>query len=201
MAELSLWVLKMAARQALSWPHALGEPPLPISINLSFRELRGPVSPVVRLREALAETGLPPERLEIEIAFPDGRVGEDVPVLAGIRDLGVGLVADDFGEGLVSLDILRSGLFNRVKLSRQLFSGGDSGGFDPKAAVMLRAVLSMLRDLEIPTVAKGAESRESLRILREAGLRFIQGYALSRPLSPQGIAELAASGRIAPGIT
>ena len=200
MAELSLWVLKKAARQALAWSHASGEPPLPVSVNLSVRELRGSVSPVVRLREVLAETGLPPERLEIEIAFPEGRLGDDVPVLGGMRDLGVKLVADDFGEGIVSLDILRSGLFDRVKLSRQLSPGGDSGGFDPKAAAMLRGVLSMLRDLEIPAVAKGAESRESLRILREAGLRFIQGYALSRPLSPHEIAGLAASGRIGPGI-
>jgi diguanylate cyclase (GGDEF)-like protein/PAS domain S-box-containing protein len=200
MPELSHWVLKKAARQALSWTHAPGEPPLPVSVNLSFRELRGPISPVVRLREVLAETGLPPERLEIEIAFPDGRLGEDSPILAGIRELGVRLVADDFGDGVVSLDLLRSGLFDRVKLSRQLSSGGSSGGFDPKVAAMLRAILSMLRDLEIPAVAKGAESLESVRIFREAGLRFIQGYGVSRPLSPQEIAGLAVSGRIGTGV-
>ncbi|MGC8501332.1 MAG: EAL domain-containing protein [Leptospirillia bacterium] len=199
MAELSFWVMKKVARQALSWSHAPGELPLPVSVNLSRRELRGPVSPVVQLREVIVETGLSPDRLEIEIAFSDGRLGEDAPILAGIRDLGVRLVADDFGEGVVSLDLLRSGLFDRVKLSRQLSPGGDSGGFDPKVAAMLRVILSMLRDLEVPAVSKGVESRESVRLLREIGLRYIQGFAVSRPLSPQEIAVLAASGPIGPG--
>ena len=198
-SDISDWVLKNAALAALSWGRDAGDSSLPVSVNVSPRELRAPVSLVSRLRGILADTGLPPERLEIEIAFPDGRLGEEAPRLSEIRALGVRLVADDFGDGVVSLDLLRSGLFDRVKLSRQLSPGPDSGGFDPKGAAMVRALLALLRDLEIPAVAKGAESRETLRILREAGFRYVQGYAVSRPLPPGEIAGFVAAARILSG--
>ncbi len=190
MGEITDFVLENSALAAMSWPGMPGVSALPVSINISSRELRGPQSIVTRLRKTLSETGLSPERLEIEIAFPDGRLGEDVRCLSEIRDLGVGLVADDFGDGVLSLDLLRSGLFNRVKLSRYLSPGEESGGFDPRNAAMIRSLLSLLGSLEIPAVAKGAESREALRILREAGFRYIQGYGYARPQSPEKIREL-----------
>ena len=189
--EITDFVLRSATLAALNWQTPPGGTP-PVSVNLSIRDLMGARAFPTRLREILSESGLSPERLEVEIAFPDGAMEDLAPVLRGIRECGVGIVLDDFGQGSFSLELLRSGLFDRIKLSRTLSS---VSGLDPAGAAILRAVTGLGRDLDVPVSAKGAESREAVRLLRDLGCRIVSGNWYSRPLPEGEIEDLLRSGR------
>lgn len=193
--EITDFVLKGAAQVARSWQAPPGLPLPPVSVNISPLDLKVARAFPARLREVLSVTGLSPERLEVEIAFPDGAMGDLAPVLREIRECGVGIVLDDFGQGVLSLDLLRSGLFDRIKLSRAL---SPVSGLDPRGAAILRAVTGLGRDLGVPVSAKGAESREAVRLLRDLGCRIVSGYGYSRPLPEGEIGDLLRSGRIFP---
>jgi len=193
--EITDFVLKGAAQVARSWQAPPGLPLPPVSVNISPLDLKVARAFPARLREVLSVTGLSPERLEVEIAFPDGAMGDLAPVLREIRECGVGIVLDDFGQGVLSLDLLRSGLFDRIKLSRTL---SPVSGLDPRGAAILRAVTGLGRDLGVPVSAKGAESREAVRFLRDLGCRIVSGYGYSRPLPEGEIGDLLRSGRSFP---
>jgi len=190
--EITDFVLKGAALAARSWQAPPGLPLPPVSVNVSLRDLKGGRGFPARLREILSGAGLSPERFEVALVFPDGALGDLAPVLREIRECGVGIVLDDFGQGVLSLDLLRSGLFDRIKLSRTL---SPVSGPDPAGAAILRAVTGLGGDLGIPVSAKGAESREAVRLLRDLGCRIVSGSWVSRPLPEGEIDILLRSGR------
>ena len=176
--ELDLWVLAEAARALGAWDPRDGPPPQRVAVNLSGRSLVDP-----RLRgavlEALAHSGLPPSRLELEVV--ESRALVDLPgvveQLSALRSLGVGIALDDFGTGFSTLTWLQQLPADRVKLDRSFTTSVTA----PKGPALVRGVLALAHELGLEVVGEGVETAAQLAALHDAGCRLFQGYLLARP--------------------
>ncbi|MCM2258003.1 MAG: EAL domain-containing protein [Vicinamibacteria bacterium] len=168
------WVLERACRDAVRIGRGR------MNVNLSARQLQADelLEDVVQV---LRETGLPAQRLELEItesaALQDQERTADT--LRAIRALGVSVVMDDFGTGYSSLGHLRRLPIDGVKIDRSFVA--DLGHADPRAEGIISAVCAMARSLGLRTVAEGVETDDQLARIRAAGCDFAQGYLLGRP--------------------
>ncbi len=164
---LGEWVLRRALSDAQALP-----PGMRVVVNVAGGQLRqgGLVSV---LRAALAATGTPPERLELDIA--EAAAAEAGERLTDLAALGIGLAFDDFGAGASSLGALQRLPFGRIKLAPALTACPDDAGF-------LRAVVGLGRVLGRAVVAKGIETEAQLAAVREAGCTGAQGFLLGRPV-------------------
>lgn len=181
-------VLAKACRQARilrdRWP---GER-LMMSVNLSPRQFAD-AELVSSIAATLAETGLEPSFLELEItetAVMD-RSEAGIAALSALRALGVHLVLDDFGTGYSSLAHLRHLPLDTIKVDRAFITELDEG--DANVAIV-QAVLSLAHGLGITVVAEGIEQAAQADRLRELGCDLGQGYLWSRPVSPDQLDEL-----------
>lgn len=167
------WVLRTACAAAAPWPG------LTIAVNLSpvqFRS-RGLVAMVT---SALAEAGLPPQRLELEVTetalLDDSEATIDI--LHQLRALGVRVSLDDFGVGYSSLSYLRKFPFDRIKIDRS-FVG--TLGESPESVAIVRTIASLGSVLGVETTAEGVETEEQLDFVRECGCTAVQGYYFGKP--------------------
>ncbi len=177
--ELGRWVLQEAARQAASWA-AAGHPAL-VSVNMSVQQLASPGF-AQTVRDALAEAGLPAERLVLEIT-ESRLVGERGPAfdaLHQLRRIGVLIAIDDFGTGYSSLSYLRRLPVRVIKLDRSLLQGV---GQDERATALVRAVTGMAAALDLLVIAEGLEDADTLAVVRNLGCYAGQGFVLS-PAAP-----------------
>ena len=172
---LGEWILRQACRDAANWPSHLK-----VAVNLSAMQFRkGDLSAIVA--RTLAETGLSPDRLELEITETVllQKDAGNLAVLHQLKDLGVSIVLDDFGTGYSSLSYLKMFPFDKIKIDRsfveELASRAD-------CSAIVSAVISLGRSLDIGTVAEGVETAEQVALLRAAGCREAQGYFFSRPV-------------------
>ncbi|WP_184363762.1 bifunctional diguanylate cyclase/phosphodiesterase [Rhizobium sp. BK602] len=168
------WVLRTACAQAASWGK-----PYKIAVNLSPVQFAH--ADLARLvQDILQETGLAPNRLELEITESTiiADKSRTLHMLRRIKALGVTVAIDDFGTGYSSLDTLRSFPFDKIKLDRSFMSEVE-GSVQAKAIV--RAVLTLGRSLAIPVLAEGVETNHQLEILRVEGCDEAQGFFLGRP--------------------
>jgi diguanylate cyclase (GGDEF)-like protein/PAS domain S-box-containing protein len=190
---LGEWVLRHACAQAALWRASSWE--VGVSVNLSLRQLNAPEFPE-RVAAALAETGLPPQALTIE-------VGERVMVedaglvvdrLAELRGLGIRLAIDDFGTGYASLAHLRQLPVDIIKIDPSFVSGL---GQDATLTMLTRTIVGVGRELGIQVVAEGIEHPRQLAELREMGCGYGQGFLVARPMGVSGIESLirTASGK------
>ena len=168
------WVLREACREAATWPNGLS-----IAINLSpvdFR--RGDV--VAMLMSVLMETGLSPERVEIEITegvmIED--VGRAVAVLRQIKELGVRVAMDDFGTGYSSLSYLQLFPFDKIKIDQSFVAKIND---NPQSGAIIHAIIGLGRSLHLPVIAEGVETEAQLAFLKAEGCTEIQGYLIGRP--------------------
>jgi diguanylate cyclase (GGDEF)-like protein/PAS domain S-box-containing protein len=179
--QIGEWVLREACREAASW-----RKPLQIAINLSPVQLRRPEL-VSMVHSVLLETGLPPERLLLEIT--EGALMDDysraVSILRRLKALGVRIAMDDFGTGYSSLSYLQSFPFDKIKIDQTFIANLERNA---QSAAIVRAVLGLGRSLDLTTVAEGVETQAQLTILRSEGCDEMQGYLIGRP---QPIAEYA----------
>lgn len=177
------WVLRTACAEAARWPDHVR-----LAVNLSpaqFRD-RGLVRTVV---SALAASGLPAERLELEITesvlLQDSAA--NMSMLHDLKALGVRISMDDFGTGYSSLSYLRSFPFDKIKIDqtfvRDILEDSD-------AMAIIKAVLDLGSSMGIVTTAEGVETLEQLNALRGQGCAEIQGYFISRPAPASEIAKL-----------
>ena len=168
------WVLREACREAASWPN-----PLSIAVNLSPVDFRRGDIPAMIL-SILLETGLHPQRLEIEIT--EGVLFEDfdraISILRKIKNLGVRIAMDDFGTGYSSLSYLQSFPFDKIKID-QTFIAKIGNNF--QAAAIIRAILGLGRALALPVIAEGVETEQQLAFLAKERCE-IQGYLIGRPM-------------------
>jgi EAL domain-containing protein (putative c-di-GMP-specific phosphodiesterase class I) len=137
----------------------------------------------------LDETGLAPERLELEIT--EGVLISDpkrvLAILRRLKSLGVKIVMDDFGTGYSSLSSLQSFPFDKIKIDREFIS---NLGSNEQSAAIVRSVLGLGRNLNMPVIAEGVETEEQRNILAQEGCREIQGFLLGRPQTISHYAEL-----------
>jgi len=186
------WVLAAACRQAVAWD---GHPALggqSVSVNLSARQLNDP-GLVDVVAANLAETGLAPERLCLEVTEsalardPDGAAA----VLSSLKRLGVRLAIDDFGTGYATLDYVRRfSMADELKIDRSFVAGlADLHGAD---AAIVSAAIVLADALGFETVAEGVETPEQLAVLRCLGCDSAQGWYFGRPTAADQLtAQLA----------
>jgi EAL domain-containing protein (putative c-di-GMP-specific phosphodiesterase class I) len=173
--EIGEWVLKTACQTAAAWPSEWR-----VAVNLSPMQLRQS-NLVERVQEALSNSGLSPNRLELELTeslLLDDRTRAQ-SVFLRIRAIGVRLALDDFGVGYSSMDVLRHFPFDKIKLDKSFIDDVEA---NPRSLAILRAMLTMGRSLSIPVLAEGVETERQLAILQSEGCAKIQGYLTGRPV-------------------
>ncbi|ROP30604.1 putative bifunctional diguanylate cyclase/phosphodiesterase [Couchioplanes caeruleus] len=179
---LGRWVLREACRQAVAWTAELGDQaPGTMSVNASARQLQE-ASFAVDVAAVLAETGMDPRRLTIEItestAVGGGATQES---LRALRAMGVRLSLDDFGTGASTLSLLANCPVDQIKLDR---SFAPVPGPDAIAG----AVLQIARAMGVEAVAEGVETSAQAAKLGDLGYVRAQGFHFARPMSPEQIA-------------
>ncbi len=184
--QLGEWAIREACAHAATWP---GE--LSVAVNISPRQLMadGLTTCIV---QALASSGLPAERLELEITESVfiGNVERTLKLLHTIQSLGVRVALDDFGTGYSSLSYLRSFPFDKLKIDQSFVQALAEGG---SAHAIVRAITTLADALGIETLAEGVEDVEDLETLRREGCNMIQGYLISRPVSARDVRTLLLS--------
>jgi diguanylate cyclase (GGDEF)-like protein len=183
---IGVWVLRQSCAAAVAWPNGMR-----VSVNLSPAQFRCP-GLVETVTDALRETGLSAERLELEIT-ETVMLRDTEAVLAtlhGLHDLGVHIAMDDFGTGYSSLSYLRQFPFDRVKIDQSFIR---DLGTKRDSDVIVRTVTALTRELGMATTAEGVETREQLAILMLTGCSDAQGYLFSRPVSETAVAGLLRS--------
>jgi diguanylate cyclase (GGDEF)-like protein len=171
---LGAWILQRACSDAADWPSHIT-----VAVNLSPVQLAQPDLLQIVLC-ALAETGLPPERLELEItetALFKGDV-DCVKLVRQLKRLGVSISLDDFGTGYSSLSYLTMIPFDKIKIDRS-FTANMIERAD--CAAIVAAVLAIGQSLKIETIAEGVETEQQFETLRAAGATLVQGYLFGRP--------------------
>ena len=179
---ISEWILRAACREAASWPR-----PLQLAVNLSPVQFRhGDLAGLVHA--ILLETGLAPDRLELEVT--EGVLIDDfsraVSILRRLKSLGVRVAMDDFGTGYSSLSYLQSFPFDKIKIDQAFISNVER---NRQSAAITRAVIALARALGLPVLAEGVETKDQLAFLAREACDEVQGYLIGRPCP---IAEYAA---------
>jgi len=170
------WVLRSACAEAAQWPH-----PIRVAVNVSPEQLHNPAFVSV-VASALANSGLPAERLELEVTegvFMREGTGA-VQILERILDLGVRLSLDDFGTGYSSLGYLARTRFSTIKVDRSFVQGASKG--QPEPIAIIRAVVALAQSLGMATTAEGVETEQEHQMIQELGCTKVQGYYFGRPL-------------------
>jgi diguanylate cyclase (GGDEF)-like protein/PAS domain S-box-containing protein len=185
------WVLREACRQARAW-QVSGLPDLRMSTNVSSVELRSPGF-VAGLRSILADTGMDPQLLELELTetvlIDESRSVADV--LRELKEIGVRLALDDFGTGYSSLTHLKRFPIDALKIDRSFVRDLTT---DSDGASIVTAMIGMGRNLHMQVVAEGVETRQQLQILRAHGCHQAQGYYFGRPVPGEEFGRLLENG-------
>jgi diguanylate cyclase (GGDEF)-like protein len=200
---LGRWVLRETCRQAAAWIAEFGPDVLQKAApNVSLRQLHDPDF-VADVRAALADTGLPANRLVLELTESAVLRGHQVlKVLHELNDMGVRLALDDFGTGESSLSLLRAFPAAVVKLDKSFVDNIELDEPGSAAAgarqAVARAVIQLADALGLDTVAEGIENQEQVDRLLKLGYTVGQGYHLGRPVDAADLAaRLAAQQRLA----
>jgi diguanylate cyclase (GGDEF)-like protein/PAS domain S-box-containing protein len=185
------WVLRQACEQSRAWLEA-GLPVATMAVNVSAVEFRNEAF-LEGLFAILAETGLDPRSLELELteSVLMKHAESAASILHTLRERGVQVALDDFGTGYSSLSYLRKFPIDALKID-QSFVGQITTARDD--ASIVTAVISMARSLRLRVVAEGVETLEQMAFLQAHGCDEAQGYYFSRPVPPQQFATLLLSG-------
>ena len=172
--ELGEWVLRTACADAVEWPAHIK-----VAVNLSSVQF-GQGDLVGTVTRALADSGLPPERLELEITETVllQKNDENIAVLHRLKSLGAAIVLDDFGTGYSSLSYVKMFPWDKIKIDRS-FVGEIANRADCRAIVC--AVIGLGHSLDIATTAEGIETEQQWTLLRASGCALGQGYLFGRP--------------------
>jgi diguanylate cyclase (GGDEF)-like protein len=179
--RLGTWVLKEACRQNRAWQDA-GLPKLKVAVNLSARQLRDNAF-VPLVLQILAETGLDPHYLELELTESAlmGDASDTVCKLLRLKELGISISVDDFGTGYSSLSYLKHLPIDTIKVDRSFVRDIVNDADD---AAIVDAIVAMAHSLKLNVIAEGVETREQLDFLRQRNCQQVQGYYFARPLDP-----------------
>jgi PAS domain S-box-containing protein len=179
------WVIRDACRQMVSWDR-IGLPPINLAVNLSARQFRQQ-DLIEQIAAALDQSGLAPERLEIELT--ESALIEDseavTRIMASLGRLGVAVAIDDFGTGHSSLSYLKRFDVDTLKIDRSFVRDTPD---DPEDNAIAVAVIALGHGLGLKVVAEGVENERQAAFLRAQGCDEIQGYLLTPPLPPEEFA-------------
>ncbi len=189
---LGNWILRQAAMQLKTWqnkfPRAM---PLSMNVNVSVKQLAGRQLPEA-VESALAETGIAPETLKLEITesalIP--QLDSVQKILSGLRALRVGLKLDDFGTGYSSLSCLRTLRFDSLKIDRSFIQRLN---VDPESRAIVETILSLASSLHMTVVAEGVQDEEQLSTLLKLGCETGQGFLFSKPVAAAAAERVLAS--------
>ena len=190
--DLIIRIGEMALRQAcidaLGWPENIR-----VAVNVSAKQF---VRPGYRkaVAAALEASGLPPQRLELEITESVfvGDLESVDSIFRDLKKLGVRLALDDFGTGYSSLGYLKHGHFNKIKIDQSFVRGcTENGDINP---AILEAIVALAKALGMETVAEGVEAMDELDLVRKRGADLVQGYIFSRPITQEQVLAQFAEG-------
>ncbi|MBR1091064.1 EAL domain-containing protein [Bradyrhizobium manausense] len=183
--QLGEWVLREACHEAVKWPSDVK-----VAVNLSPAQFRSR-NLVQVVISALAQSGLSPKRLELEITESIflAETDANLAILHQLRELGVAISMDDFGTGYSSLSYLRSFPFDKIKIDRSFVKDLVQR---PDCVAIVRAISGLGRSLNITTTAEGVETEDQLDWLRAEGCNEVQGFLFSAARPAAEIAKLLA---------
>jgi EAL domain-containing protein (putative c-di-GMP-specific phosphodiesterase class I) len=181
--RLGEWALREACSEAMGWPDDIC-----VSVNLSAVQFaKGDL--VSTVMNALASSGLPASRLELEITESVLLEGSNhnARILDQLHELGVRISLDDFGTGYSSIGYLRSFKFDKLKIDQSFVRDLLA---DEKSLAIVRAIVGLGASFGITTTAEGVETEDQRSCLNHEGCTEVQGYLYSKPLPPNEIALL-----------
>ena len=183
--QLGKWVLDEACRQMMRW-QAQGLHVPKMAVNLSVKQFeRGSMAGVVA--DILRETGLAPERLQLEVTESViMNTGDALGYINDLHAIGVGLAIDDFGTGYSSLAYLKQLPVQTLKIDRSFIKDISSDANDEAIAI---AIIQLGKSMQLSVIAEGVETQEQAAFLLRHGCRLAQGYFYSRPVLAQDIVE------------
>lgn len=181
--DIGRWVLRTACQEAATWAQ-----PFSVAVNVAPQQLVADDF-VDHLRSALAESALPPERLEIEIteASVIADKAQTLAVMHQIKAMGVRTAMDDFGTGYSSLATLQAFPYDKIKIDRSFVTDVH---ITHQRAAIVKATLLIGEALAIPVLAEGVETEGELMFLKSVGCHYVQGYYFGKPVSRDEIAPL-----------
>ncbi len=187
------WVIQEVCRQAMEW-NAAGLPACKIFANISGVQLGFPDF-ASKIAKELVRSGLPPDRLELEIT--ESWIISDLKAAANklqkLRDLGIGIAIDDFGTGHSTFSYLQELPLDTLKIDRSFIHRLE----DSAASLStVRAITGLAQQLGLTCVAEGVESDRHMALLHELGCELVQGFFLARPLKPQAASLLLSKQQI-----
>jgi diguanylate cyclase (GGDEF)-like protein/PAS domain S-box-containing protein len=182
------WVLREACVQGAAWRRARAD--IGVSVNLSARQITAPLF-TARVAAILAETGLPPGALTVEVNERILVEEDDLIVdrLAELHRLGIRMAIDDFGTGYASMAYLRRLPLDTIKIDPSFVAGL---GHDETLTLLTRTVVQLGRELGLRVIAEGIEQPRQLTALREMGCGYGQGFLVAAPMTAVGVQALIA---------
>lgn len=185
------WVINQACREAMHWPESIK-----VAVNVSAVQCDNFAAQEVDLlndvKDALAQSKLPADRLELEIT--ETVIMRDInnsrTLLDSLKKLGIQIAVDDFGTGYSSMQYLRSYPFDRLKIDRSFVMNIES---DADALSIVRAVVDLANNLGVTTTAEGIETQDQLRVIQQLGCEKVQGYLFGKPCPAKVFRALAAT--------
>lgn len=183
-SDVTRWVVKRAAETCMTWPESVS-----VSVNVSGRDFKDGLL-IGIVREALDHSGLPPERLVVEVtesALIDERA-HAAQLLQTVADMGARIALDDFGTGYSSLSYVHDLPFNKLKIDRSFTQGVTE---DEKSLKLLRSIAHMSKELDLTVTVEGVETDQQLELISDLGMvDEIQGYLFGAPMPAREILAL-----------
>ena len=183
--EVGEWVLQTACEQIRKW-QAMYFAPMRIAVNVSAQQFEDPML-IDKIRNALKETKLPPELLELELTESClmSDPAQASALLREIRDIGVRIAIDDFGTGYSSLSYLHEFPLNALKIDKNFVQSVES---NDRGGPISKMIIGLGQNLGLEVIAEGVETEGQLQYMREHGCDVAQGYLYARPQSPEDLA-------------
>ena len=186
--QLGEWALRRACRDAVTWPKTVR-----VAVNVSAVQFAHAGFPEM-VENALAESGLAPGRLELELT-ESVFMGDSETVdqtFAALKSLGVRLALDDFGTGYSSLSYLRSAPFDKIKVDKSFVDSCTQK--DQNSAKIITAIIGLSEALGMETTVEGVEAFDQLEVVVSKGAKFVQGWIYSKAVTNEVITGHMASG-------
>ena len=186
--QLGEQVLRKACRDACSWPASIK-----VAVNLSPRQFYSGHL-VETILTVLEETGLPAERLQLEVTenLVIQNAHEAFAQLQQLRDIGIRISIDDFGIGYSSLSYFQRFTFDTVKIDKSFVSEIEGS---QAAKAIVTAVVGLARQLSMAVVAEGVETAEQQKMLEDLGCTHLQGFLFSQPIAREEISHIVSASR------